>query len=409
MKLPFKILLFDIDSVLVEPLGYRAALIATLQHFADNLGIGRSLLPDVDTIEYFEAKHITSEWDMAPIILAVLLNRLAGTSVGINFPSSLDELHRIDLPHNLADVEYRETIDYISEHLANGEFPATTALRFSGPHRSPHGSQHPGIFPHIARSDILGEILSTTRDPYRSIITRIFQHHTLGSQVFSQVYGLAPEIDATSTLLAYDKPLLPRDMRESLISKYNSGELAIAAITNRPSYPPREVSVSKLGYPPEAEMALELNELRQIPLIGFGRLRYVAEQLDLDTEAFLKPSPVHILSAIFTAITGQEYDSIKFAAQYVNEIPPGRGLAITPELNQIISELPGEIHVHVYEDTRWGIDAAFQASKILGSAGISNHIYPWGIANNHQKVSALKKARAEVFPNISEALRYSVL
>ena len=270
MKLSFKILLFDIDSVLVEPLGYKTALIATLQHFADNLGIGRSLLPDVDTIEYFEAKHITSEWDMAPIILAVLLNRLAGTSVGINFPSSLDELHRIDLPHNLADVEYRETIDYISEHLANGEFPATTALRFSGPHRSPHGSQHPGIFPHIARSDILGEILSTTRDPYRSVITRIFQHHTLGSQVFSQVYGLAPEIDATSTLLAYDKPLLPRDMRESLISKYNSGELAIAAITNRPSYPPREVSVSKLGYPPEAEMALELNELRQILLIGFG-------------------------------------------------------------------------------------------------------------------------------------------
>ncbi len=409
MTPPKKILLFDIDSVLVEPLGYRAALMATLQHFADNLGISSSILPDVDTIEYFEAKHITSEWDMAPIVLAVLLNRLAGTYVDKTIPSSLDKLDRIDLAYDLSSVDYRQPIDYISIHLENGEFPASTALRVSGPHRSPNGSQHPGIFPHIAGSALLGELLSTTRDPYRSEITRIFQHYTLGSRVFSQVYGLAPEIEVSSTLMACDRPLLQRDMRDSLLSLYDRGELAIAAITNRPSYPPKEVSESTLGYPPEAELALELNGLSHIPLIGFGRLRYVAEQLGLDTEAFLKPSPVHILSAIFTAITGQEYSSIRTAAQLGLGIHSAGDDGSIPKMNQIITELSGEIQVHVYEDTRWGIDAAFQASEILGSAGISNQIYAWGIAKNHQKVTALKKAGAKVFPTISEALSYSVL
>ncbi len=108
--------------------------------------------------------------------------------------------------------------------------------------------------------------------------------------------------------MACDRPLLDdRYARPTFIAYTNRGELAIAAITNRPSYPPKEVTKNMLGYPPEAEMALELNGLEHIPLIGFGRLRYVAEQLGRDTEELIKPSPVHILSAILTAITGQEY------------------------------------------------------------------------------------------------------
>ncbi len=170
-----KILLFDIDSVLVEPLGYRAALKATLQHFAEKLGIDSSTLPDQDTIEYFEAMHITSEWDMAPIVLAVLLDRLVSSSEDIALPSSLDKLLRSPDSYNLTEIDYRQVIEYISRQLKNGEYPATTALRISGPHRSKGGSMHPGVFPQLAGSALLEELLSASRDPYRSEITRIFQ------------------------------------------------------------------------------------------------------------------------------------------------------------------------------------------------------------------------------------------
>lgn len=409
MRTSRSILLIDIDSVLVEPLGYRAALMATLQHFADLFGIKGSYLPDVDTIEYFEAMHITSEWDMAPIVLAVLINHLADTIEGYTLPQSLDGQQKTVRSYSFTEVDYRHPIDYISKHLVNGEYPASTALRLSGPHLSDNGNIHPGIFPYIAGSKLIDELFSTSRDPYKSKITRIFQHYTLSSQIFSQVYGLEPEIQTNSLLKTCDRSLLQPEVRDNLLSLYDQGVLAAVALTNRPSYPPKELGTDLKGYPPEAELALDLSGLSQIPLIGFGRLRFVAEQHGLDIEDLLKPSPVHPLAAIFTALTRQEYPSIQIAIELGMGSIVDRENRSSARLDQIIPELPEKIDVHIYEDTRWGIDATYQASEILHSVGLSNQIYAWGIATNQQKVFTLQRAGAKVFPNISEALKYSVL
>lgn len=64
------IFLFDIDGVLVEPAGYRAAVHATLRHFLAPAGIPACLLPDDEILQDFEASGLTSEWDMVPVRLA---------------------------------------------------------------------------------------------------------------------------------------------------------------------------------------------------------------------------------------------------------------------------------------------------------------------------------------------------
>ena len=57
-----KIILLDVDGVLVYPGGYRAALRATLDHF-----IYPTLEIDEETLTELERRGIASEWDMAPL------------------------------------------------------------------------------------------------------------------------------------------------------------------------------------------------------------------------------------------------------------------------------------------------------------------------------------------------------
>jgi hypothetical protein len=407
MKAPDKIFLFDIDSVLVEPLGYRAALMATLQRLIRHIGFDEDLLPDIDTIEYFEAMHITSEWDMAPIILAILLESLAQATPDLRLPSAISDLQTTSQARSIKKIDYRKTVEILSDHLVNGEYPAATALRISGNCSSKYGGSHLGLFPHIAGSSLLKDLLSNTRDPYLSATTRYFQHYSLGSQVYSKVYGIPPVFESTSMLESCDKPLLNPGLRDEILSRYMHGDLGVAAITNRPSYPPREVTNTLLGYAPEAEMALDLNGLSQIPLIGFGRLRYVAEQHGLETEALLKPSPVHVIAAIMAAITEDELESIQNAVQLRELHSDNETTEILHEPLQLFRKLPAKLHIHIFEDTRWGIEAAYQAGKMLKSAGIPNKIHAWGIANNPQKVKSLEQLGAIVYSNVSDALRDS--
>ena len=59
-----RIILLDIDGVLVQPRGYRAALRATVQRLIGEFNIEEELLVEL------EKRGISSEWDMAPLIVA---------------------------------------------------------------------------------------------------------------------------------------------------------------------------------------------------------------------------------------------------------------------------------------------------------------------------------------------------
>ena len=68
-----KVILLDIDGVLVQHGGYRAALHATLNHFANLMGLSHFDFPEEKLAE-LEKRGIFSEWDMVPLLLAALWN-----------------------------------------------------------------------------------------------------------------------------------------------------------------------------------------------------------------------------------------------------------------------------------------------------------------------------------------------
>ena len=73
---PHHLFLFDVDSVLVEALGYLRALQDTVAHFTKQLGAG-SHAPTEAEARAFEAYGLTSEWDSgAACVGLVLVERL---------------------------------------------------------------------------------------------------------------------------------------------------------------------------------------------------------------------------------------------------------------------------------------------------------------------------------------------
>ncbi|HLB47535.1 MAG TPA: hypothetical protein VJL59_11070, partial [Anaerolineales bacterium] len=171
------IYLFDMDAVLLHPGGYRAALIATVNHFSRGMGLG-DLAPTYDEIETFEAVGITSEWDSAPISIAA-----------------------ISLAHSRPD--YLSLVERVSAEWRRGECPAEAAYRVLFPSPRGRGDKGKGeIFG--ANGDWHTAILLHSRDIRRSPVLNVFQQFTLGD-AFESTYSLPRTIDAHSTLLKHDR------------------------------------------------------------------------------------------------------------------------------------------------------------------------------------------------------------
>jgi len=66
------LILFDVDGVLVHPVGYKKALHDTLDYFAAQMGLGGLGLDDHE-IGVFEACGITNEWDSGALCLSTIL------------------------------------------------------------------------------------------------------------------------------------------------------------------------------------------------------------------------------------------------------------------------------------------------------------------------------------------------
>ena len=80
-----KILLFDMDGVLLESHGYHLALQETVRYMAKVLGLEDLSLSD-DDIATFEAGGITNEWDEAAISTALLLEAVWKIAAKRTFP-----------------------------------------------------------------------------------------------------------------------------------------------------------------------------------------------------------------------------------------------------------------------------------------------------------------------------------
>jgi hypothetical protein len=397
-----KAFIFDIDSVLVDPRGYSAAVRATQAYFTRAMGLDDSILVDEHIYTLFEACRVTSEWDMVPIALALVLEEILEAHPEINHVDNLEtciqavqQMPSKQLPKT---IDYRTPIQALGKLSKPGTYAANRVLQLAQANSigskasQAHGSLN---FPALVKTPILEILLSHTREVERSPTTRLFQQFSLGSQAFTQTYDLPVEIETPSFLFEYDRPLISQKLGEVLSRLYRAGELALCAYTMRPSLPPREArQEANKGYSPEAEMALKLVSLTGIPLIGYGRIHYLAKQTGQPAEKMLKPSPVQAIAAILAALTGNEMISLQTAINIYQDKPS--------DLQQLA--LGEELSIHVFEDSAGGIAAMQAAGDLLANCGLKIQVHSHGISDQAEKIAALQSLQIPIFPSTEAAI-----
>ena len=364
-----KVILLDIDGVLVHHGGYRAALHATLNHFASLMGLDHFDFPEEKLAE-LEKRGIFSEWDMVPLLLATLWNDILSHQTNPQLPLDLYSA-AVEIGRNVNGYMPRELFVPDFEFIA-GQYPAEAAL------------QH-GCFPFIPM-DLRLNILSQSRNVIFSQTMRLFQHYSLGSAVFSKTYDLPAEVETDSLLHTHDRS----NINDAIRAKLRQPEICLAGLTARPSAPPREVDDSHFGYAPEAEIALNLVGLADIPLIAFGKLEYLAAKRGLDAGMLIKPSPVHALAATAAALTGDEWAGLQSAGDWYQ----------TGKLDGVFATLPREFELFVVEDTMGGIRSTQAAGEILRQNGFNVQTYTLGLTSGSiSKIEAFTQAGIPHFEN----------
>jgi len=357
-----KVVLLDIDGVLVHHGGYRAALHATLNHFVSLMGLSHFDFTEEELAD-LEKRGIFSEWDMVPILLGALWNDILSRPPKLDLPSDLSSA-AVEIGRNING--YRPGKLFVPEFdLIPGRYPAESAFRS-------------GCFPSIP-VNLQSSLLHDSRNVGYSQTTRLFQHYSLGSRVFSDTYNLPAELETESLLLTHDRSYL----NDSIRAKLCQPDIYLAALTARPSAAPREIKDANPSYPPEAEIALKLVGLPDIPLIGFGKLQYLAFQRGLDASALIKPSPVHALAAIAAALTGNEWIALQSACDWHQ----------TGKLNGVFANLPQSFELLVVEDTLGGIRSVQSAGEILRDSGFNVVVRTFGLTSG----STTKAAAFEQF------------
>jgi hypothetical protein len=394
------IFLFDLDGVLVQPAGYREAVRATINYFTRRLGIS-DLAPDEEILALLESQGITNEWDIIPICLGEILETILRENPDLHFSGDLLDLPK-SLPYPKGPLHFREDILKISSLLQAGFSPSEALLR----------SREKGPFLELSRQSLFNNLFEHNQDVTLSVTSRTFQNYVLGSQAFTEIYQVPAIVEGESYLKVFDRPLLANELKRHMEDMIFNHTLHVAALTARPSLAPRDVSTEPGGYSPEAEQALELVGLSQIPLIGFGRLQYAASQLHISPNLLMKPAPYQALAAVLAAVGGSELAALKSAAAICHQaglIPESSSFTTLDPTRPLISTSDSRARnagwsVHIFEDSPIGIRAVQQAGELLNRAGIRVRVHCWGIAQNPDKVLALEQSGATVFSDINLAL-----
>ena len=122
---------------------------------------------------------------------------------------------------------------------------------------------------------------------------------------------------------------------------------------------PAEAGGFGRGYTPELEIAARLVGLEGVPVMGFGKLDWLARRVGRTGSELVKPSPVHAMAAIGAARSGLEVESIKAA------LAVERG----DQLRYPLTACAGE-EVHVFEDSPSSLRGIEQAVQHLNRLGL---------------------------------------
>jgi hypothetical protein len=391
-----KILLFDMDGVLLEARGYHIALQETVARLASLLGFANVKLTAAD-IAAFEAAGITSEWDEAAICTALLLARAWQVDPGWRLPAEVDDPPAPALlvrgPDFQAFVAEMERAARIGSQAGSGAPPLARAAQLL----CEDGSLPP------EQAERLRSFLAAARTIEASLPMRIFQELALGSRVFQETYGLPARLQVESYLVRYDRANLAPAEAAALRGWLAAEPDRRAAIfTARPSLAP-----GGLVFPGEAEIGARLVGLGGTPIIGLGGTTWLEGQTGQAAETCLKPAPVHALAALRLALafsstsTGQAGDA---QAGQAEALAGAAAFAQQPQPGEAWERLDGA-EVCVFEDTRGGMLSALGAQRLLAGAGLRLHLRLFGIGKQPLKVKSLQAVGATVYPDLASALR----
>jgi len=384
------IFLLDLDHVLVEPYGYREGIRATLAYFTQLMGLDE-IWPGEELLSQFEAISMTSEWDMIAILLTNLLDTLAAEHPDLTRIKTLEKAMVVIRSggYPTPRQKYSQLITGLVEKFTPGKEYARLALELSQPEMAEL------LFPFLSGTELLQQLLGNVRSLTNSLSTSVFQNFILGGDRFEAAYGLPRLFDGDSYLSLHDGVLLDGNCRELLLMLWRCGEVGMAVFTARPSLP-NFIHQVALHYSAEAELALELLGLADLPLIGGGQMRWLAEELGCSVSRVLKPSPVQALAAIGMA-NGMDVQAALTSAGNLAFHGRAEGIAGLPPLS-----------IHVFEDSGGNVRSVYEAGRLLIAAGIETRVSAWGIADNTAKQQALQAAGATLVPDIRAALQSAI-
>jgi hypothetical protein len=347
-----------------------------------------SLYPGENTIAWFESKGITSEWDIAPLYIAWIVETVLELHPELPIPPDLlsfcEMTKKAKIPRPEKKVE--EIIGQLP-NLKKSGFTYCDLLLFlieTGPARL--------IFSRLAGTPLINTILQYSRNVHQNIITRVFQEVYLGQRTFEDTFHLSAICFDQFTQHIVDYQLLKPEWNTKLKRLNKTGIVEMAIMTARPSAHDYPAGDGRIEFSPEADIVVEQLEWNRIPMIGLGQLQYAADQLGYTSVDLIKPSPVHALGAIGTALSMNLLESIEAGWNLINNEP-----------TTFYDSFP-ELDIHVFEDSPTGIIGTKKAVDLLDMQGISVNLTKWGISSNPNKLKELENLGAHIVSSVNEAL-----
>jgi hypothetical protein len=370
-----EILLLDMDGVLLEARAYHQALREVVERIGRALGF-RQVNLTLEDIHFFESVDVTSEWDSSAICYALLLERVWGLDPNLRLPTQppLPETET----HDLSAPDFRA-------------FFRSLAAATSKPVPSLADAEHLLLQQREhtpAQIETLQGIFRNARRIAGSLTHRMFQELILGSQVFCELYGLDASAPSDGYLLTLDVPALDKRQTRRLLDWIAQRNHYAAVFTNRPSKP-----LGDFFDTPEAELGLKLVGLEGVPMVGHGSLAWMARERGLSMDALLKPSPVHVLTALRCALGESIESALRSAASLVLDAVVDADWAV----------LDGA-QVAVFEDAAKGLQSADSARETLSQHRTAIALHLRGVSSDENKAHALRAAGAQVYTNLAAAM-----
>jgi len=362
--------LFDMDGVLLTPMGYHTSLRTSVRRIGLALGAPNTELHH-EEIAKFEALGVTNEWDSLAICTAVVLLHLWKFDTTIRLKGLKPCAKRV--AENAPDFAA-----FLASFNNTGDLPGHAAYQ-----------QIVADLPWLddAQRGHLREILHNCRDIYTSPTLPGYQETVLGSETFQQNYGLDPQLHIESYLLKHDQPVMTSEQVTDLLAWLSIPENAASILTNRPCRTPEGYLSS-----PEAEIGAKLVGFENLPMLGSGMLAWFAvTQRQLPDHTFLKPNPVHALG-LMQMILGQRPEAalVKATDLFLGKSPASDW-----------SELDGA-KVVIFEDAAKGLKCGMAARDLLLQLGIKINLSLIGVTVNPDKRHALQGLADRIFPDINQ-------